>query len=42
LLEKSLAWYKKIEPKARQIAMRQGYDGVRWQKMTDNKGEESP
>ena len=42
LFEKSLAWYKKVESGARQIAMRQGYDGVRWQKMTDNKGEESP
>ena len=42
LLEKSLGWYKKVESAARQIAMRQGYDGVRWQKMTDNKGEESP
>ena len=42
LLERSLSWYKKVEPGAKQIATRQGYDGVRWQKMTDNKGEESP
>ncbi|MEO9032886.1 MAG: hypothetical protein ABI285_06550 [Ginsengibacter sp.] len=42
LLEKSLSWYKKVEPEARKIAMRQGYAGIRWQKMTDNKGEESP
>ena len=42
LLEQSLVWYKKVEPKARQIAERQGYKGVRWQKMTDNDGEESP
>ena len=42
LLEQSLAWYKKVEPKARQIAERQGYKGIRWQKMTDNEGEESP
>ncbi|HEY5407176.1 MAG TPA: hypothetical protein VIJ92_08810 [Ginsengibacter sp.] len=42
LLEKSLAWYKKVEPKAKQIATRQGYEGIRWQKMTDNEGEESP
>ncbi len=42
LLEKSLAWYKKVESGARQIAKRQGYDGIRWQKMTDNGGRESP
>jgi hypothetical protein len=42
LLEKSLGWYKKVEPGARAIARRQGYAGVRWQKMTDNEGEESP
>lgn len=42
LLERSLGWYKKVEPQARQIAERQGYKGVRWQKMTDNEGEESP
>ncbi|MDQ6903689.1 MAG: hypothetical protein M3139_11830, partial [Bacteroidota bacterium] len=32
----------KVEPGAKKIAMRQGYAGVRWQKMTDNLGEESP
>ena len=42
LLEKSLGWYKKVESGARAIARRQGYAGVRWQKMTDNEGEESP
>jgi hypothetical protein len=42
LLEKSLAWYKKVSGEAKQIAKRQGYDGIRWQKMTDNKGEENP
>lgn len=42
LLERSLSWYKKVEPKAKQIAERQGYKGIRWQKMTDNAGEESP
>lgn len=42
LLEQSLAWYKSVAPKAKQIAQRQGYKGVRWQKMTDNEGEESP
>lgn len=42
LLEKSLLWYKKVAGEAKQIARRQGYDGIRWQKMTDNEGEESP
>ncbi len=42
LLEKSLAWYKKVEMSARQIAERQGYEGLRWQKMTDNEGRETP
>ncbi|MEO7765866.1 MAG: hypothetical protein ABIS01_00515, partial [Ferruginibacter sp.] len=42
LLEKSLAWYKRVAGTARQIAKRQGYQGVRWQKMTDNDGRESP
>ena len=39
LLEKSLAWYQKVYEKAKQIAKRQGYQGARWQKMTDNEGE---
>jgi hypothetical protein len=42
LLEKSLAWYRNVSEEARRIAERQGYDGIRWQKMTDNQGEESP
>jgi hypothetical protein len=42
LLEKSLSWYAAVASKARAIAKRQGFDGVRWQKMTDNAGEESP
>lgn len=42
LLEQTLSWYKKVQPKAKQIAERQGYEGNRWQKMTDNEGEESP
>jgi hypothetical protein len=42
LLEKSLSWYTKVYSEAKKIAERQGYAGVRWQKMTDNKGEESP
>jgi hypothetical protein len=42
LLEKSLSWYTKAFSKAKAIASRQGFDGVRWQKMTDNDGDESP
>lgn len=42
LLEKSITWYAKVYDKAKAIAKRQGYDGARWQKMTDNEGGESP
>ena len=42
LLEKSLDWYRKVYTEAQKIAVRQGYNGVRWQKMTDNKGKETP
>ncbi|MBC7889470.1 MAG: hypothetical protein H7Z13_16455 [Ferruginibacter sp.] len=42
LLEKSMAWYDKVAATAKAIAQRQGYEGVRWQKMTDNDGREVP
>ncbi|WP_420152272.1 hypothetical protein [Siphonobacter sp.] len=42
LMEKSLDWYQKTVEKARAIAQRQGYQGVRWQKMTDPEGNETP
>ena len=42
LLQKSLDWYFTVTEGAKKIAQRQGFDGVRWQKMTNNKGEESP
>lgn len=42
LLEKSLPWYKKVFDKAKAIADRQGFEGARWQKMTDPNGEEGP
>ncbi len=42
LLENSMAWYSKIQNRAKGIAARQGFDGVRWPKMTDPKGNESP
>ncbi len=42
LLEHSLDWYFCAAPKAREIARRQGFDGLRWMKMTDPSAEESP
>ncbi len=42
LLERTLSWYKTVEPVARKIAERQGFDGVRWMKMTDPSGQEAP
>jgi hypothetical protein len=42
LLERSMDWYKQVEPKAAAIAKRQGFNGVRWMKMTDPSGIEAP
>lgn len=42
LLQKSVDWYFKVQDIAKDIAKRQGYKGIRWQKMTDNKGREVP
>lgn len=42
LLDRTLEWYKEVKPVAKQIAQRQGYDGVRWMKMTDPSGKEAP
>jgi hypothetical protein len=42
MLEKSLWWYKAIMHKAKKLATEQGYDGVRWPKMVDPSGEDSP
>ncbi|SMO45895.1 hypothetical protein [Gracilimonas mengyeensis] len=42
LFEKSLDYYTDILPAARTKAKRQGYEGVRWPKMTDYRGAESP
>lgn len=41
-LEKNMDWYFKTEDKARALAKRQGFEGIRWQKMTDNTGDETP
>lgn len=42
LLNRTLGWYEKVEPVAREIASRQGFAGVRWMKMTDPSGTEAP
>ncbi|WMI66278.1 hypothetical protein RBH94_03735 [Aestuariibaculum sp. YM273] len=42
LLEKSIGWYFDAYDKAKLIAERQGYKGVRWQKMTDHYADEAP
>ncbi|OQP61141.1 hypothetical protein A3860_05330 [Niastella vici] len=41
-LEKVMTWYAKVAPFAKAIAQRQGYEGVRWQKVVENTGEEVP
>ena len=42
ILEKSMNYYTSILAKAEQKAKRQGYPGVRWPKMTDLQGNDSP
>ncbi len=42
ILEKSLEYYRSIEGKARGTAQRQGFNGIRWPKMTDPDGNDSP
>ena len=42
LLDRTLGWYETVEPVAREIAGRQGFDGIRWMKMTDPSGTEAP
>lgn len=41
-VERLLAWYASVAEKGRALARRQGFEGVRWQKMTDNWGDETP
>lgn len=41
-LEKTLPWYKKTANKAQKLAERQGFEGVRWQKMTGPYGNDTP
>ena len=42
LFERSLGWYQRILPVAREIAQRQGYRGVRWPKMVGPDGHDAP
>ncbi|UYQ94038.1 hypothetical protein MKQ68_02900 [Chitinophaga horti] len=42
LMERSLDWYFKAAPLAKAQAQRQHFDGLRWQKMVDHEGNESP
>lgn len=42
LLRRSLGWYARAFDPARALARRQGFAGVRWQKMTDPAGGEGP
>jgi hypothetical protein len=42
LFERSLDFYRRIQPVARDIAQQQGYDGVRWPKMVGPDGRNSP
>ena len=42
MLQRSLRWYAAAAPMARQIARRQGFDGLRWMKMTDPSAVEAP
>lgn len=42
LLTPSMDWYEKIKNKGWAIARRQGFEGIRWPKMVDRQGNESP
>ncbi len=42
VLENSLAWYRSIMPRAKETAVKQGYEGVRWPKMVSVDGREGP
>ena len=42
LLKQNMNWYFRAADKGRAIAERQGFEGIRWQKMTDNNGDEAP
>ncbi|RXG25407.1 hypothetical protein [Leeuwenhoekiella marinoflava] len=41
-LENTLNWYEDAFENAKKLAKRQGFEGARWQKMTDPYGDEGP
>jgi len=41
-LKKTLSYYKKILPRAKELAREQGYEGARWPKMCDPSGRNTP
>ncbi|MCR5312391.1 MAG: hypothetical protein K6E54_01845, partial [Bacteroidaceae bacterium] len=42
MLARTIPWYEKALPMAREIARRQGFEGARWMKMTDPSAKEAP
>ena len=42
LLARTLPWYDSVKDVAASIASRQGFEGLRWMKMTDPSGTEAP
>jgi protein-glucosylgalactosylhydroxylysine glucosidase len=42
LMERAMPWYASVTEQAKATAKMQGYEGARWQKMTDPFGKESP
>ena len=42
ILSRTMSWLEAVAPVARDIARRQGMDGLRWMKMTDPSGREAP
>lgn len=42
ILARTFLWYQQVMPLAKRIAERQGFEGVRWMKMTDPSGLEAP
>ena len=42
MLERSMDWYREIMPAARELAKRQGYEGIRWPKMVGPNAIDSP
>jgi len=41
MLERTMPWYLETQNKAKEIAQRQGFNGIRWMKMTDPSGNDT-